>query len=398
MKKSAFEKRVKRRVSARTHRFFAVCVPGLKRLCHRELVDLPLNLQDIEMISGGVEFTGTIHDCYAANLFLRSPSRIIMRIAGFKAENFRTLEKKLALIEWELFLKKSSTIKCEVSTTHSRLYHKDAIAQRVQQSLMGYFERFSSSDCMTGTPAQQTLMIRGEDDNFEISLDSSGDLLHKRSIKKHVGAAPLRETLAFAILNAAGYSGEGTVIDGMCGSGSFALEAAMMAGYIPPGYFRDFAFEHWPCFTKAQWNHLKKEISQEIRQFAAPSIFAMDQDAGMVGHLEEVINEVKLLSSIMVMKQDFFALKPDDLTSNKGIVVLNPPFGKRIGETKNRDDLFRKIAGKLSTDFKGWKAGIILPEKALMNCFSGPGSVGASGSLIPLFHGGLELHGAILQF
>ncbi len=394
MKRSRFEKRVKRRITARAHRFFAVCAPGLKRLCHREILALPLDLQDIEMIPGGVEFNGTVQDCYAANLFLRSPSRVIMRMAGFKAENFRTLEKKLALIEWELYLKKSAVVHCEVSTTHSRLYHKDAIAQRVQQVIMAHFSRLSSSDCMTGIPVQQTLMIRGANDFFELSLDSSGDLLHKRGIKERVGAAPLRETLAFAILSATGYSGNLPLIDGMCGSGSFALEAAMTAGNIPPGHFRSFAFEQWPCFSPAQWNHLKKGASQSIKYFETPFIFAMDQDAAMVGELDKVAHKFNLSSSIMVRKQNFFDIRPDTLTRKKGIVLLNPPYGKRIGDRKASHRFFREISSKLTSDFKGWKAGIILPDKAFMNCFS----ASSSPSLIPLFHGGLELHAAVLQF
>lgn len=351
-----------------------------------------MDLNDVEMIPGGVEFTGTVQDCFRANLFLRSPSRIIMRLARFKAENFRSLEKKLALVEWELYLKKSAPVKCEVSTSHCRLYHKDAIAQRAGQSIRSHFDRLSGTDCTADSTAGHILMIRGENDFFEISLDSSGDLLHKRGIKREVGAAPLRENLAFAILSATNYSGELPLIDGMCGSGSFALEAAMIACNIPPGYFRSFAFEQWPCFSPAQWNYIKKEASQDMEHFEKPSVFAMDQDDAMVEHLAGALRHVDLLSSIMVMQQDFFALQPETLTQSRGIVVLNPPYGKRIGDKKDIEGLFREIAAKFRSDFKGWRAGVILPDRALMNCFPVSGS-----SLIPLFHGGLELHAAILQ-
>ncbi|SLM31497.1 putative N6-adenine-specific DNA methylase [Desulfamplus magnetovallimortis] len=399
MAKSAFEKRVKRRVAARNHRFFAVCAPGLKRLCHREMTsllpmfqELSLPLDEISMIPGGVEFTGTVESCRAANLLLRSPSRVIMRIGKFKAENFRTLKKTLSAFEWELYLQASAVVHCEVSTRNSRLYHKDAVAQRVHQSIMDRFDKLLPHESVTAESAGQTVMVRGENDRFEISLDSSGALLHKRGIRTCVGVAPLRETIAFAILSAAGYSRELPLIDGMCGSGSFSIEAAMMACNIPAGYFRRFAFEHWPCFNSLGWNYLKKKASEQINYLKTPSIFAVDQDGTIAEELERRVIEHGLASSVMVMTQDFFDLRPEILTKDKGIVILNPPYGKRIGSPDITRKMFRDIGSKLASDFKGWRAAIILPERNLMNSFP------VSGSLIPIFHGGLELHAAILDF
>ncbi|MBF0468408.1 MAG: hypothetical protein HQK61_05930 [Desulfamplus sp.] len=505
-KKTALEKRIKRRITARTHRFFAVCSPGLKRLCYTEIVALaqkinpdsssllqdkkinpdnssllqdnesmipsvlegnesiipsvsqgnesiipsvsqgnesitvtsvsntsvsshglsPLAFEDIAIIPGGVEFTGSVRDCYAANLYLGSPSRILMRIAKFRAENFRTLEKKLGEIEWELYLRPGISVKYEVSTASSRLYHSDAVAQRAQQVIEAYLQNQCGNclDARKHAGGMQNIMIRGEDDLFEISIDSSGELLHKRGLKENVGAAPLRETIAFGILSAMGYSGDLPLIDGMCGSGSFALEAAMIACNIPPGFFRKFAFEQWPCFTIGTWNHMKKNARKNIvDQTSITSrspVFAVDTDGTLLSFLQKTIDNYPLLSSIKTIKSDFFDLVPKEMIItgqgvsansargmgkagmnnsdgrrkaglNKGFVVLNPPYGKRIGNNSNIDQIYADIGNKLEADFRGWCAAVIVPDKRLL------GHLPGNKSLVALFHGGLEIHAAIIQ-
>lgn len=395
MEKTNFKKRIKRRIVGRKHDFFAICTPGLKRLCLREIKNLPLKLEMISMKEGGVEFTGRVHDCYYANFYLRSPSRILMRIAEFKAENFRTLEKKLNKIEWELFLKRENSIRCEVSTRHSRLYHKSAIAERTERIIKEYFAENISEEPGFYNPGTeqikkcQKIFIRGVENHFVISLDSSGVLLHKRGRKICVGKAPLRENLGFAVLDAAGYSGKEPLIDPMCGSGTFSIEAAMKSRNIPPGFFRDFAFQDWPCFSRAGWEYLKKEAgSHFLPEPRNPHVFASDIDHEAIENLKKTVKAYNLSSSINISKRDFFDIIPEELTGEKGIVALNPPYGKRIGDSKNSSSLFLEIGAKLKKDFKGWRVGVILPQKALVSAL--PFSV----SLTPLSHGGLKLFAA----
>ena len=393
MKKTALEKRIKRRITAREHTIFAACAPGLKSLCQRELLQRISDPEKVTTIPGGVEFTGSVEECYKANLHLRSPSRITMRIARFKAENFRSLEKRLLEIEWELFLKKGVPFSCDVVARHCRLYHSDAIAQRVENNIIDYFEQLPSE---TGAiisrrlhDVGQRILIRGEDDRFEISLDSSGDGLHKRGMKKYVGAAPLRENLAFALLDAAGYSPGTPLIDGMCGSGSFSLEAAMITRNIPPGIFRSFAFEQWPCFSEKQWQYLKNKAAKEMVVPIRPSVFASDLDSHCLEALGKTINEFNLSSTIQLSHSDFFDLKPGVLSTIPGVVALNPPYGKRIGDPGTIKALFVRIGEKLASDFKGWTVVIIMPDRLLADSFS------FSYKWVPFFHGGLDLYAAI---
>ncbi|MBF0211837.1 MAG: hypothetical protein HQK68_13235 [Desulfamplus sp.] len=430
--KTTLEKRVKRRVTAREHRFFAVCAPGIKGLCQKEIVrlnqkfgdieDKSIEFKDIDTIKGGVEFTTSVKGCYAANLYLRSPSKILMRIAKFKAENFRTFEKKFSEIEWELYFKPSAifesqpdsdllcTLHFEASTSRSRLYHTDAITDRARLIVYEHFNKIFKDNYSVIQPdspkKSQTVLIRAEDDQFEISIDSSGELLHKRGLKENVGVAPLRETIAFAILSALKYpnfsdkKGAKTLplIDAMCGSGTFTLEAAMMANSIPAGFFRQFAFQEWQCFSLGQLNHLKKVA---LNQILTPcydnrsSIFAVDQDANILEGLKKVVDRLKAdnltpSSQIEIIHSNFFDVVPEKLTDQKGFLVLNPPYGRRIGEKQYVEEIFNNIGKKLKSDFKGWRVGVITPDKRLLK------HLPAAKSLIPIFHGGLQLDVAII--
>ncbi len=390
MKKTPLEKRIKRQITGRKHIFFAVCAPGLTRLCFREITNLPLELENVSMEDGGVEFTGSVYDCYHANLYLRSPSRILMRVAEFKAENFRTLDKKIKRIKWELFLNGKNKIQCHVTTHRSRLYHSDAISQRVENIITKYFAgniwQNNTGEYHTGL---QKIFIRAISDRFVVSIDSSGDILHKRGIKKCVGKAPLRENLGFAVLDAAGYSGEEPLFDPMCGSGTFSIEAAMILKNIPPGFFRNFAFQHWPCFSRPAWKYLKKKAALDFRTpFFSPCLFASDIDLNIMENMKKTVKNYEFLRDIKVFQRNFFDIVPKEFTDRKGIVVLNPPYGKRLGKKDNTYAFFSKTGIKLKESFKGWNAGIILPEKKLVSAL--PFNV----SLSPFFHGGLKLFAA----
>lgn len=389
MKPTPFEKRIKRRVTARKQTFFASTAPGLKQMLAAEFAALPLETEHFTIAEGGIVFSGPMKSCYLANLYLGTASRITMEIGQFKAENFRTLEKKLAQIEWELYLKKNSRIHVEAVTRHSRLYHTTAIEERAVQIIQDYLNQehlATELQDTAGAPGSYRLLIRVKDDQFSISLDTSGDLLHKRGITGSVGIAPLRSTLARSVLIRCGFTGKEPLIDPMCGSGNFALEGAMMALGIPPGFYRSFAFEHFPCFSKPQWNHLKKTAQNNFTKIDSPLIFAFDRAGKLIDDLEQTVADHEFSKFVRVGEQNFFDLLPGNLTDLTGVVVLNPPYGKRLGEKGETAQLYRRIGDKLARDFIGWTAGIILPEPDLAKEL--PFSV----DIHPLFHGGLEIH------
>ena len=261
---AATEKRLKRQVVGRRHAFFAVTAPGVEDLARSELAALGL---EGHTVPGGVEFTGRLHDAYLANLHLRTAGRVLMRIAAFTTTHFSELEQQAAGIPWELYLRPGTLGRVQVAVHHCRLHHTDGIAERVRA---GVDKRLAPIPAGEAAPAAvQQVFVRGVDDRFTVSLDSSGDHLHLRGVKTHPGRAPLRETLAAAALMRAGYTGDEPLLDPMCGTGTFALEAALMAKRIPAGWFRDFAFTGWPAFRAQRWAHLRRTAGEQVRVSAA---------------------------------------------------------------------------------------------------------------------------------
>ncbi|WP_295683141.1 RNA methyltransferase [uncultured Fibrobacter sp.] len=293
-KNSAFDKRLKRQVIGKPHRFLAVVPLGFEKTFVREMDFLRresvenqgTSSLDIKIAGDGkVEFTAKLVDAWKVVAYSRIANRILMHIADFKAENFRELEKKAAEIPWELFLTTNhqplTTI--HVTCKHSRLYHSDAVAERLQKVIEGGSLPLAAppagssatpsagaprnapkSEASDLAPHTSNLYVTLIDDRCTLWLDLAGEELYKRGHERFVNEAPLKETIAAAILqeafNAAilttNHQPLITLIDPMSGSGTFSLEAAYMANALIPGKCRDFALKHQPAFKPATWNHI----------------------------------------------------------------------------------------------------------------------------------------------
>jgi putative N6-adenine-specific DNA methylase len=383
----AFEKRIKRQVTARQHEFFAVATPGLERLCAEELTRLTPPPATIEPVTGGVAFSGKLTTLYQANLHLRTATRVLMRLSKFNATRFDQIHHKLRSFPWELYLFKNQPVEIHVSTRHSRLYHRGAITQRVERSLR---ERLRA-DGKTGItpPVAQRLHLRLEDDRATLSLDSSGAALFKRGFKTQGVRAPLRETLAAAVLLWAGYRPDRPLVDPFCGGGTFSIEAALMALGIPPGLERTFAFQGWPAFRPRHWRHLRREAQSEVApRTNPPQIFASDREAAVCRALGSEVARTGLNAAVTVSCRDAMALKPGDLPEQavtKGLVVLNPPYGVRLGNRQEARRLIMAMGSHLRTHWQGWRVAAVLPAQDLAPHFGRPIR------LRPLHHGGLHL-------
>lgn len=380
----ALEKRLRRHVIGRPHPFFAVTAPGLEAFCAAE-IDRLMPAAHPRTTAGGVLFRARLDDAQRANLMVRTASRILMRIAGIGAIHFAQLEKALAAVAWELYLDRRQAIQVRVATHKSRLHHTDAVAQRVTAAVAErrrsvYF--FEPREATGGAP--QTLHVRADHDHFTVSLDTSGALLHKRGLKVEVGPAPIRETLAAAILEQVGYMGQEPLIDAMCGAGTFSLEAALTACRIPAGWHRAFAFETWPAFRPRRWAYLREQCGAQIRRPAPVPIWASDLNPDSCQRLQGTLERFALADSVTVRCLDFFDLEPRDVTLSPGVVVINPPYGRRLGSRTRSLALFQRICTHLETRYRGWRAALIAPPGA-----DGPLPAG----LIPrrLVHGGLRL-------
>ena len=363
---AALERRIKRHIIGRTLDFFTATSPGLEELCLNELKSLSPTIEEVYPERGGVRFKGRIHDCYLANLSLRTANRILMRIGEFRASNFGQLGKKLSSISWELYLKKGVVTTIEISSRHSRLYHGGAVSEHIEKSISECFKRISSRPEYSNTyPSPQKLFVRITDNRFLISVDSSGELLYKRGIKRHGGKAPIRETLATAALLLAGFDPAEPLIDPMCGTGTFSLEAAMICRNIPPGWHRKFAFMGWPSFKETRWKHIRREAKKEITGTCDTLILASDRDKNTCGKLEDAVNKSGLSGIVRVINQDFFTFSPLDFTNRTGLVILNPPYGQRLETKKKSRELYEKIFQRLIQDYKGWKVALFVPDNIL---------------------------------
>ena len=382
---SSLLKRIKRHVTGREKEFFAATSPGLEHLCLYELKTFAETGKEFIETKGGVQFAGRITDCFSANLNLRTANRILMRIGEFKATNFMQLEKKLSDFPWELYLPADSRPDINTSTKQSRLYHKDAIAEIFAASIEKRFALNGFAQAAQDSSIPQQIFVRADNDRFIVSIDSSGELLYRRGIKTHRATAPLRETTAAAILKISGYDGSEPLLDPMCGSGTFSLEAAMISQNIPAGRFRNFAFMNWPCFGPQRWAYIKRKAESGVKLISSPRIFASDIDSGACDSLISCIIKYDMLKTVQVEQKDFFDLSPNALTKDKGLVVINPPYGRRMGSRSESVKLFYAVCEKLEKDFSGWKIAMIAPDITLLN------SLPPTFKAQTLYHGGLKI-------
>jgi putative N6-adenine-specific DNA methylase len=359
------DKQIKRHVVARRHGLFAITLPGLEMACRDELQSLGQGVVVEEVVRGGVTFSGRLADLYRANLHLHSAGRILLRLADFKATNFDQLTLKLGTIPWSWYLPRGCLPHCRVTTRHSRLYHSQAVAQRALDVVDRYWR---GQGAAAAGDFDQKLFIRLEDDRVALSLDSSGENLYRRGFKRHSARAPVRETLAAAILWRAGYQSEMPLIDPMCGAGTFALEAALMVKQIAPGVLRDFAFMQWPAFRPRQWDHLKSVAARTQRQLARPLILASDVDHAACGALWACVQRHGLADAVQVVCRDFFDFSPADLPEHmrSGLLVLNPPYGVRLKPEQELQSLYRRIGRKMRSDFRGWRTAVLVPHPDLV--------------------------------
>ena len=272
---TASEKRLKRQIIGKPHRFLAIAPLGFEQTLAREI-----EFCNPQVVGDGkVEFTAKITAAWKAVAYTRVANRILMHIADFRAENFRDLEKKAAEIPWELYLDNGgqASIQIHVTCKHSRLYHSDAVAERLQKVIEGGSVPLAPADAASATPsagtprnAPQNLFVTLIDDRCTLWLDLAGEELYKRGHERFVNDAPLKETIAAGMILEVSslVAAPITLIDPMAGSGTFSLEAAYMAGGLIPGKCRDFALKHQPAFKPATWNHIVNSGSHPGREAA----------------------------------------------------------------------------------------------------------------------------------
>ena len=352
---TALEKRIKRQIIGKPHRFLAIVPLGFEKTLVQELQGFGLEFADAETApriagDGKVEFTTKITETWKAVAYSRIANRVLMHVDDFKAENFRDLEKKAAEIPWELYLA-PDPVQIHVTCKHSRLYHSDAVAERLQKVLEGVSLPLAPA-AASATPsprglapntphsAPQNLYVTLIDDRCTIWLDLAGEELYKRGHERFVNDAPLKETIAAAMLFEASSiapTKEIAVFDLMAGSGTFSLEAAYMANGLIPGKCRDFALKHQPAFKEGD-SGAKQSIARIITSDISPKaveIVKHNVECSPLAGIEPAPVSPQLRDFFDYTAQeiaDACQMHSDNSNPSEAspVIVLNPPYGKRL--------------------------------------------------------------------
>jgi len=354
---------------------FLVAAPGFEAaLCDEALA---AGFADARAVPGGVTLHGGWAEVWRANLELRGVTRVLVRIAAFRVMHLAQLDKRARKLPWGDFLRADVPVRVEASCHKSKIYHAGAATQRIATAIAEELGAPVTED------ATLRIMARIEDDLCTISIDSSGESLHKRGYKEAVNKAPMRETMAALFLRQCGFSGSEPVLDPMCGSGTFVIEAAEMALGLKPGRARQFAFEQLAGFDGAAWAGMR-DAPVALK---APGVrfFGSDRDAGAIGMSRENAERAGVGALTDFQVREVADLVPPD--GPPGLVIANPPYGLRLADRRDVQGLYAALGKALKSRFKGWRVGIITTEAGLAKQttlpFLPPGP--------PVLHGGTRV-------
>ncbi|MFO7812129.1 MAG: THUMP domain-containing protein [Pelovirga sp.] len=330
---------------------FAVTPPGLEAICFQELVKL--GLFPHPPVTGGVGFSGEVRDIYKANLWLRSANRILVRLGTLTARDFPTLYQRLVRLPWGRYIKPGTACDVRAVSRRSRLSHTGRIAEVCREAI----SKALGSSVVEAGPTQLVL-LRVNDDQIEISIDSSGEHLHRRGYRQARSAAPLRENLAAAALLTCGYDGSSPLVDMMTGSGTFVIEAGLIAANKAPGAGRDFAFMFWPKYREPLWQQLLLEAKKGERDDGYAPIKGVDNNPKALTAAHANLARAGLAAGIEICQGKLQDLVPSEAT---GLLIGNPPYGARLGGGADLRSFYRDIEYLCGEVFVDWKCALLCP-------------------------------------
>jgi len=343
--------------------------PGLEEMLADEIAKLTGRRG--ETSSGGVEFAGGLKDMRRVNLWSRIANRVVVRVDEFHASTFHELERKAKQVDWGRFVATGQAVRFRVTCKKSKLYHSDAVAERlataVKSKVGGNKHIITSEDVEDdeasgdATPDAQLFVVRLVDDKCSISADSSGELLHRRGYRQAVAKAPLRETIAAAMVVGSGWDMKRPLVDPMCGAGTIAIEAAMVARRIAPGLNRRFAFESWPRHDAAAWTSEVEAARSEQLEKSPARIVASDRDEGAIAAANANAERAGVSADIQF---DVRALSAADVPDEPCWIVTNPPYGMRVGEGGSLRDLYAQL-GKMVRSRGGYHVALLSADSEL---------------------------------
>jgi len=364
-------------------KFFAVCPRGLEEPLQFELNSL--NAKNIKKDKGGVHFEGNFELCYDINLKSRVASRVLWKILEKKYKTEQNLYNFVYNLDWNSFFDVDKSIRIDTVGRNCPLRSLNFATLKIKDAICDKFRTQTTKRPSVNrqNPGMRIHVFLGEED-FILSLDTSGEPLFKRGIRQHTNEAPLRENLAAGILYLSGWKPGVPILDPMCGSGTFLIEAAQMALNIAPGISRDFAFQKMKNFNSKYWDKLwnnailaEKDVEKENLQ-----IFGSDIDKNALKTAKLNLEETGLIDVVSLKQADFSTLKAP---TDNGIIVANLPYGERLGNIDELRKLYPKIGDVLKQNFTNWNAFLLTSDFLIRKYIRLTAS-----KKIPLFNGAIE--------
>ena len=347
---------------------FAIVAPGLEALALTEAraLGLPAELQ---AGGGGIAWRGDLRSVLVANAGLRIASRVVVRLATFEARSFAELERHARQIAWASVVMPGAAVRFRVTCKKSKLYHSDAVAQRladaVTRAIPGVRAEGASGsdDDMPSADDAQLFVVRLLRDECTVSADTSGTLLHRRGYRQATAKAPLRETIAAALLAASGWDCVSPLVDPLCGSGTIPIEGALRARGLAPGAHRTFAAERWPGVSRTLGDRVRAELAEGARADVKARIVGSDRDAGAIDAARANAERAGVAAAVDLSVRSLSAAEFP--TEARGWVVTNPPYGVRVGEADRVRDLWAQLGHVLRERARGWRVALLSPDPAL---------------------------------
>jgi putative N6-adenine-specific DNA methylase len=344
-------------------RLFASCAPGLEPLLARELADL--GIAEGTVVPGGVEYAGDFSTVLRSNLELGLALFVLLRFGSFRATKLPELVRKVSAIDARPYLAKGQPVAVRVRARSSRLYHTGAIEERVRAGLAQSLGA-PLPEPSEGEP-HASLHVRMDRDECTLSLDTSGETLHRRGYRLATAKAPLREDVARALILVSGWDRASPFVDPLMGSGTLPIEAALLASRTPPGLHRSFAFEQAPAFDARVYRKLREAALANAIAPAFP-IFGSDRDAGAQRAATENAERAKMLQHLSLACAPLSTAPYREALGDapEGALVTNPPWGFRIGEGTDLRPLYQALAKAIRALPTAWHCGLACGDRRLI--------------------------------
>lgn len=356
-----------------TFSMLAKTFKGLEEVLAQELIALGAN--EVQLERRAVSFRGDKALLYRANLCLRTALRILVPIASFKVKDTDALYNQLKKINWSAYMQSSTTFAIDATVYSETFRNSRFVTYRVKDAIADYWlEKENQRPSVSTREPDLLINIHIGNEQVTVSLDSSGESLHKRGYRVATTEAPISEVLAAGMLLMAGWNGQSDLYDPMCGSGTFLIEAALIARNIAPGVFRSsYAFEKWPDFDADLWSDIYNDDSNE-RDFTH-KIYGSDASFYAIQQAAKNIKAAGVQKDIELKQIRIEEIKSPytlPMEGTKGgaspLVMLNPPYGERLHSNKEMEDLYTAIGSTLKHQFAGSTAWIISSNAAAMKC------------------------------